>query len=122
MVKHKRGNKLEKWEIALIKAMLSRAGSNDQDILAYFTRPTRSINHRAIGATPQNIGVAVGAYMVRDVSRGIASIVTPMQALGSGDLTAEIPHQGKKTEIGAMADSLQVFKQALLAKQAADQK
>jgi Protein of unknown function (DUF3644) len=49
MAKRKRGNKLERWEIALIKAMLLKAGSNDQDILAYFTRPTRSINHRAIG-------------------------------------------------------------------------
>jgi hypothetical protein len=49
MARGKRGNKLERWEVALIKAMLSRAGSNDQDILAYFTRPTRSINHRAIG-------------------------------------------------------------------------
>jgi len=45
----KKGNRLEKWEVALIKAMFLRAGSNDQDILAYFTRPTRSINHRAIG-------------------------------------------------------------------------
>src|SRR6266403_2473360 len=49
MAKGKKGNRLERWEVALIKAMLSRAGSNDQDILAYFTRPTRSINHRAIG-------------------------------------------------------------------------
>lgn len=48
MAIRKRGNKLERWEVALIKAMLARAGSNDQDILAYFTRPTRSINHRAI--------------------------------------------------------------------------
>jgi hypothetical protein len=46
----KRGNALEKWEIALIKAMDARGSwPNDQDILAYFTRPTRSINHRAIG-------------------------------------------------------------------------
>jgi hypothetical protein len=44
----KRGNTLQRWEIALIKSMLSKAGSSDQDILAYFTRPTRSINHRAI--------------------------------------------------------------------------
>jgi len=44
-----RSNKLECWEIALIKAMLSdKRWSNDQDILAYFTRPSRSINHRAI--------------------------------------------------------------------------
>jgi methyl-accepting chemotaxis protein len=67
------------------------------------------------------IGIAVGAYLVRDVSRGIASIVAPMQALGGGDLTAQIPHRGEPTEIGAMADSLQVFKEALIAKQAADE-
>jgi hypothetical protein len=44
----KRGNILEQKEIALIKAMLARGGYNDQDILAYFTRPTRSVNHRTI--------------------------------------------------------------------------
>ncbi len=45
----RRGNKLERWEIALIKAMIADGQwPNDQDILAYFTRPTRSINHRAI--------------------------------------------------------------------------
>ena len=48
MAKRKRGNKLERWEIALVKAMLARGGYNDQDILAHFTRPTRSINHRVI--------------------------------------------------------------------------
>jgi methyl-accepting chemotaxis protein len=67
------------------------------------------------------IGVGVGFYLVRDVSAGIASIVTPMQALGKGDLTAVVPHQGEKTEIGAMADTLQVFKDALVAKKAADE-
>lgn len=45
----RRGNKLERWEIALIKGMIADGSwPNDQDILAYFTRPTRSINHRAI--------------------------------------------------------------------------
>ncbi len=48
MAKRRRGNTLERWEIALVKAMLLRGGYNDQDILAYFTRPTRSVNHRAI--------------------------------------------------------------------------
>jgi len=65
-------------------------------------------------------GIAVSYYLVRDVSDGIASIVIPMQALGNGDLSAEVPHRGEKTEIGAMADALQVFKQALIAKKAAD--
>jgi methyl-accepting chemotaxis protein len=66
-------------------------------------------------------GVGVGFYLVRDLSRGIASIVKPMQSLGSGDLTAEVPHRGEQTEIGAMADVLQVFKEALIAKRAADE-
>lgn len=48
MPKRTRGNALERWEIALIKAMLSLRKYNDQDILAYFTRPTRSVNHRNI--------------------------------------------------------------------------
>ncbi|HVX76269.1 MAG TPA: methyl-accepting chemotaxis protein [Bradyrhizobium sp.] len=66
-------------------------------------------------------GCCVGIYLVRDVSSGIASIVKPMQALGAGDLTADVPHRGEQTEIGTMADALQVFKEALIAKKAADE-
>jgi methyl-accepting chemotaxis protein len=44
-----------------------------------------------------------------------------MQALGSGDLSAEVTRRGEKTEIGVMADALQVFKDALIAKKAADE-
>jgi Protein of unknown function (DUF3644) len=43
-----RGKALEPWEAALVKAMLAKR-MNDQDILCYFTRPTRSVNHRCIG-------------------------------------------------------------------------
>ncbi|RTM11197.1 MAG: methyl-accepting chemotaxis protein, partial [Bradyrhizobiaceae bacterium] len=67
------------------------------------------------------IGIALSFYLVRDVSSGIASITEPMQALGKGDLSAEVPHRGEKTEIGAMADVLQIFKEALIAKKAADE-
>ncbi len=66
-------------------------------------------------------GIAVSVYLVRDISSGIASIVKPMQALGAGDLTAIVPHQGMKTEMGTMGDALQVFKQALIDKRAADE-
>ena len=45
----RRDKKLERWEIALVKAMVADGRwPSDQDILAYFTRPTRSVNHRAI--------------------------------------------------------------------------
>ncbi len=67
------------------------------------------------------LGIAAGFYLIRDVTKGIASIVAPMKSLGEGDLGAVVPHQGEKTEIGTMADTLQVFKDALIAKKAADE-
>lgn len=41
------GNTLEKWEVALVKSMLAK-DYVPQDIQAYFSRPTRSINHARI--------------------------------------------------------------------------
>jgi Methyl-accepting chemotaxis protein len=67
------------------------------------------------------LGIGAAILLVRDVSAGIRSIVAPMQALGNGDLTAQVPHQGETTEIGSMADTLQVFKDALVAKKASDE-
>jgi len=48
MPKRNPKNRLERWEIGLVKAMLAEGQHNDQDILAYFTRPTRSINHARV--------------------------------------------------------------------------
>jgi hypothetical protein len=42
-------NRLERWEVSIVKAMIATPPrKTDQDILAYFTRPTRSINHGRI--------------------------------------------------------------------------
>lgn len=43
-------NRLLPWEIGMVKAMLAEGPKTDQDILAWFTRPTRSINHARIAA------------------------------------------------------------------------
>jgi methyl-accepting chemotaxis protein len=67
------------------------------------------------------VGTGVSVYLVLDVSKGISCIVRPMQALGAGDLTAHVPYQRMKTEMGTMADALQVFKQALIDKRATDE-
>jgi methyl-accepting chemotaxis protein len=67
------------------------------------------------------IGTGAAIYLIRDVSNGINSIVTPMQSLGEGDLSATVAHQGEKTEIGKMADTLQLFKQALIDKRTSDE-
>ncbi|MGJ4907017.1 methyl-accepting chemotaxis protein [Bradyrhizobium sp. HKCCYLS2033] len=65
-------------------------------------------------------GIGIGSWFVRDISRCIASIIRPMQALGEGNLAMEIPYRGQKTEVGMMADALEVFKTALIAKKQAD--
>jgi len=69
-----------------------------------------------IGAIALASAIMAGlAFMiVLSVSRGIASVVRPMQALAAGDLAAEIPSRGEKTEIGSIADAVQVFKDALI--------
>ena len=62
------------------------------------------------------VGLAIATLLVRDVSRGITSIIEPMQALSQGDLSAIIPHSDDDTEIGQMAATLQFFKEALVRK------
>lgn len=49
--RRRKGRGLDEWEISLVKAMFARGAefSVDQDVLAYFSRPTRSINHRLVG-------------------------------------------------------------------------
>ncbi|MCJ2068492.1 MCP four helix bundle domain-containing protein [Methylobacterium sp. J-030] len=70
------------------------------------------------GMTAILLGLAVSALaallIVRGISRGITSVVRPMQALIAGDLSAEIPYLGQRTEIGMIADAVQVFKDGLI--------
>jgi methyl-accepting chemotaxis protein len=65
-------------------------------------------------------GLGAAIYMVRDIRRGIGSILKPMRQLTDGELFAEIPHRGETTEIGRIATALQIFKEALVAKKASD--
>ena len=47
-IRRRRGHKLERWEVAIVKAMIGRGEFQDQDIQAYFTRPSRTVNHGRI--------------------------------------------------------------------------
>ncbi|EKS32120.1 methyl-accepting chemotaxis protein [Afipia clevelandensis] len=67
------------------------------------------------------MGLCAAVLIVRDIARGIDSVLTPMRALATGDLTTQVPHQGESTEIGQIADTVQVFKDAMIAKKAADE-
>ncbi|KJC45231.1 methyl-accepting chemotaxis protein [Bradyrhizobium sp. LTSP857] len=67
------------------------------------------------------LGLCAAVGMVRDISRGIDSVLIPMQGLAKGDLTSVVSHLAEKTEIGKITSTLQVFKDALIAKKAADE-
>jgi Protein of unknown function (DUF3644) len=82
-VARRAGNTLEKWEVALVKAMLARKYV-PQDIQAYFSRPTRSINHARISeirdgtkhkaiksATDPELDIYLGAWPNVDPATGL---------------------------------------------------
>ncbi len=68
-----------------------------------------------------SIGVAAAWGIIRSIGNGLASVVAPMRALAAGDLSVEVPHRGDRTEIGLIAEAVQVFKEALVEKQRADE-
>lgn len=61
------------------------------------------------------LSVLLAVVIIRGVSSGIASVVDPMTALTRGELGVMVPHQGAKTEIGRIADAVQIFKDNLTA-------
>ncbi|KAB1071654.1 methyl-accepting chemotaxis protein [Methylobacterium planeticum] len=80
---------------------------------------------RALFEATQTLGIAAvlaglvlsilsAALIIRGITQGIDAVVRPMQALAGGDLSVTIPHQGKRTEIGTIADAVQIFKDGLV--------
>jgi methyl-accepting chemotaxis protein len=103
------------------------------DIVALKTSGADAANARAdeaVGATLQSFTLTLGLTLIlgalaawaliRSIGRGIASVAGPVRALAAGDLSVEIPHRGEATEIGVIADAVQVFKDALIEKKLLD--
>jgi len=55
---------------------------------------------------------AAGFFVARSISRPLSNMTTAMEDLANRDWSTEIPGRGRKDEIGAMADAVQVFKEA----------
>lgn len=67
------------------------------------------------------LALAAGLFLVRDIAKGINSILTPMGQLTDGDLSAPIPQLNPATELGKIAGALQIFKNALIANRSANE-
>lgn len=91
MSKKRKGNRLERWEIALVKAMLQKGEYTDQDILAYFSRPSRSIN-------PARVAEIKKGEMHRSVS--------PADAEELAEFLAAWPNLDPETGLSQIEDEL----------------
>ena len=56
-------------------------------------------------------GVLLAYFIGRAISRPIVDMTLAMERLAKGDITSEIPAQGRGDEIGVMAAAVQVFKE-----------
>lgn len=66
-------------------------------------------------------GIVLGFVIIRTISKSIASVVAPMRALAVGNLAIDVPHRGERSEVGTIADAVQIFKEALIEKRHADE-
>ncbi len=68
----------------------------------------------AIAGAAILFGVGIGFVVARGITRPIVAMTGAMGRLAGGDLETHIPEQGRKDEIGGMADAVQVFKDNMI--------
>jgi methyl-accepting chemotaxis protein len=68
----------------------------------------------AIAAVAVVFGIAIGFVVARGITRPIVAMTGAMGQLAGGELETHIPAQGRKDEIGGMADAVQVFKDNMI--------
>ena len=73
-----------------------------------------------IGLVALLVGMLLAWRVGRGVARPVTALTGAMGRLASGDTDAAVPGAERRDEVGAMARAVQVFKDALIAKRAAD--
>lgn len=68
------------------------------------------------------VGGIAAVVIVGGITGGIGALERAMRGLAGGDLDVKVPFRGFRTETGRMADAVQVFKDALIAKREADRR
>ncbi|GAM98643.1 methyl-accepting chemotaxis protein [alpha proteobacterium U9-1i] len=61
------------------------------------------------------LSVGVGLALTRMIARPVTQMTDAMRRLADGDKAIDVPAIGRKDEVGAMADAVQVFKDAAIA-------
>jgi len=71
------------------------------------------------GAASLIVALLMGVLLTRGITLPITRMTSAMAALAKGDTSVEAPGVGRGDEIGAMAASLQVFKESIIERQTA---
>jgi signal transduction histidine kinase len=71
------------------------------------------------GAASLIVALLMGVLLTRGITLPITRMTSAMAALAKGDTTVTAPGVGRSDEIGAMAASVEIFKQSIIERQAA---
>jgi methyl-accepting chemotaxis protein len=107
----------------LVKARAASAAQQENALTAMHDTSQSSWQEGlAAAALSLCLGLVLAWLIGRSIIRPLKRLTTSMGRLAEGDVSTEIPHRGEHTEIGTMANAVQVFKEALLTKRDADEK
>jgi methyl-accepting chemotaxis protein len=96
--------------IAMIAYNLSKVDDAYRDSEAAFARTTM-ISYGATGLIFFVLS-AIGIYAIAGIAKPVQTITAAMKVLAAGNSAPSIPYAGRSDEIGAMAASVEVFRQA----------
>ncbi len=60
------------------------------------------------------VAILAGFFLTRSIAAPIKSMTAAMRSLAARDMSADIPARGRTSELGQMADSVQVFKDGMI--------
>ena len=109
---HQRFTKLQQQGEKLIE----RVSAIDSQIAAEAQETLRSALFQVLAAAAiaLALSLAVGLVLGRAISRPVQALTNAMGALASGDKSIDVPGTARRDELGAMAETVLVFKQNMI--------
>ncbi|WP_142848110.1 methyl-accepting chemotaxis protein [Telmatospirillum sp. J64-1] len=93
---------------------LNREGARLADVRGNEIYSESNLLLTVFGIIATLVAVGAGLFIIRGVTMQITRMSGAMNLLAEGDLTADVPGQGRHDEIGQMAKAVQVFKENMI--------
>jgi methyl-accepting chemotaxis protein/CHASE3 domain sensor protein len=101
--------------LASVDAVRTASMTEQRDAVASMQQAVTSSRNLGLvtSASALAIGIVLAWLIGSGISRPISGITAAMRQVADGHLDADIPHAGRRDEIGAMAHAVQVFREGL---------